>query len=120
MRIEPGLGETIVEGARTGSLVNGVPRQDVNLVVSEEIFQQYRQGYRCLKCYGVQSQPFPEECEEPFCSFGIKENQLRYLEAEFQGEEFYGPTPDDVLDEEREREQWTKRSGIYVPKGYTE
>lgn len=123
-RIARGLGaETIVEGSNEVYVdPDGTPRQGVMIAGSPELIEEYRSGYRCLRCHGAQSEPFPEVCEvrdirggDWRCGFRIRDNQLRYLEAEFRGSHRYGPTPDHLLEDEREREAWTKRSGIWVP-----
>lgn len=121
-RIERGLGEhVVVEGSHEVYLDgDGTPRQGVTVAVSPEQIEQYRQGYRCIRCHGVQSEPFPEVCEAEDrtgtwrCGFPMRTHQLARYEAEHRVQR-YGPTPLD--EEERERERWKPRgqSGIWLP-----
>lgn len=119
--IERGMKDVIVENSNEIMVVDGERRVGVNVAVSKEIFEQYRQGLRCLRCQGVQDEPFPKVCNQHFkwaggewkCGFKIKDDQLRYLENEHQGEKHYGPSELDDID--FEREDWKPRSGIWVP-----
>lgn len=117
MPIDPGMGEVIVEDAPEVWRINGRLVGGANIAVSDEVFDQFRHGYRCLRCYGVQPEAFPDECVEPFCRFPIRADQLRYLEAEHRGEQRYGPSPIDDAAEEVERQTWTPKTGIWLPKG---
>ena len=110
---KPGLPGAIVEDAPERWVINGQPRRGVNIAVTDEQFEQYRQGYRCIRCHGVQPEPFPAECVEPFCKFRIKDDQIRFLESEFRGEHRYGPSPVEV---DHEKEDWKPRSGIWLPR----
>lgn len=113
-RIEPGMGKVIAEPAHEVWTVNGRRTWGTNLVVGPEIVEQFRQGWRCLRCYGPQEEAFPDECVEPFCNYKIKDDQLRHFASDFQGEKHYGPSPDEFDDEQ---EDWKPASGIWVPKG---
>jgi hypothetical protein len=48
----------------------------------------------------------------------MRDDQARRFEREYGGEGYWGPTPMDVYDDEREREAWVPKSGIYLPRGY--
>lgn len=101
-----------------------VPRK----VVSAEVAEQYRQGYRCMNCEAVQSQPFPEVCEEVYkdrphpepcmcgqcrCGYSIRDQQPADFAREFAGEESLWPHPE--ID--RERERFERRTGLRLPPG---
>lgn len=117
-RINPGMPDTIVE--RTPSerwTINGRTTAGVNMVVSPEVFEQYRTGYRCLRCHAVQDEPFPEVCIEAshpdgICRYPIRERQAAELAKEHRGEERYGPSP---LEFDDERDEWAERNGIWLP-----
>lgn len=127
-RFERGFpAETIFENSREVYIdEQGVPRSGINIAGSAELVEQYRQGYRCLRCHHVQSVAFPEECEARDktvggtwkCGFRMRDDQIRFLEAEHQGEHRYGPTPLSAFDDEREREAWVPKTGIYLPRGW--
>lgn len=121
-RIEKGLGpETIVEPGNQVFVVDGGPRQSANVVVSPERFEEYRTGYRCLRCHEVQDEPFPAVCRAHFrwadgewrCGYEMRREQLAHLEAETT-EQRYGPSPDDF---DYEQELWEPKTGIYLPRG---
>lgn len=125
-RFDRGLGaETIVENSHEVFVDGeGNARSGVNIAGSQDLFEQYRSGYRCLRCHGVQSEPFPEVCETRDlspggtwrCGFTMRSDQLRFLEAEFQGEHRYGPTPLSEMEEQWEQDDWVKPTGrIWVP-----
>lgn len=121
--IRPGIPEMIVEMApEEAYVVNGRPTMGVNKAVPPEVFEQYRQGYRCLACdHAPQPEPFPKECVEPYCRYPMKRDQLRDLEFHDKGSQRYGPTPfseiDEIFGEEDERTNFTKRTGIWLPGG---
>jgi hypothetical protein len=119
--IERGLGpNVIVDNSNRVRQIDGELRVDPQVVISREQFEEYRLGYRCLRCHGVQSKPMPEVCEVRDltgtwrCGYRIKDDQLRHLEQETD-EQWYGPSPDDY---DYEQENWMPKSGIYVPKHY--
>ena len=112
-RLEPGLPGAIVEQSNEVWAINGELHAGVNIALSPEQFEQYREGRRCLRCHALQEEPFPKECIEPFCSFRIRDDQLRYLENEHRGTHRYGPSDDEYDDE---AEIWTPNGGIRVPK----
>lgn len=94
------------------------------VISDRETIEQYRQGYRCLQCHGVQSEPFPEVCEAKDvkggtweCGYRMRADQAERFEREYGGEGYWGPTPLDVYDDEREREAWKPAgsSRIWVP-----
>jgi hypothetical protein len=118
--IERGLGaETIIDNSNRVRVIDGEPRIEPEVVISREKFEEYREGRRCLRCHGVQDEPFPEVCKVRDltgswrCGFRMKDDQLRYLENEFGGERWYGPSPDHDYDPELEN--WKAATGIWLP-----
>jgi hypothetical protein len=106
-------------------LDDGELRVAPEVISDRETIEQYRQGYRCLACHGVQDEPFPEVCKSRdvkggtwACGYRMRDDQARRFEAEYGGEGYWGPTPLDVFEEEREREAWVPKDGIYLPRGY--
>ena len=91
-RIEPGMPHAVIRTSkdlyvRDGELVLGW-----DLTTTPEIIEQFRQGYRCVKCYAVQSVAFPEVCEEVYkdgggCGYPMRAEQMWFLEREYRGEE---------------------------------
>ena len=126
-RFERGMPEAIVENSREVFFdEEGVPRSGINLALPADRVEEYRQGYRCVKCHGVQSEAFPEVCEAADrspggtwkCGFRMRDDQVRILEAQHQGEQYYGPTPLEPYREQWEREDWVKKEGrVWIPKG---
>jgi hypothetical protein len=97
-------------------------RVRAEVVTDTETVEQYRQGYRCLQCHGVQDEPFPEVCKSRdvkggswACGYRMRDEQAARFEREYGGEGYWGPTPYEAFDDEREREAWTPKSGIWVP-----
>jgi hypothetical protein len=86
--------------------------------------EEFRQGYRCIACLGVQSVPFPAVCEQVWraspgfpesrCGFEIRDRQMEVFNFKFEGYEDLWPNRKG-LDDEREREQWEPRNGIWLP-----
>ena len=81
-------------------------------------FWLVREGRVCILCDQIQAEPMPERCEfragEWRCPMRIRDDQLRVLEANFEG--FEDMTPPDP-DEDREPAGWVKTgSGIAVPR----
>lgn len=117
--INPGIPEMIVEDSPEIHVINGRPVRGVNKAVPEEVFEQYRTGYRCLACdHAPQEEPFPEECVESYCKYPMKADQLHDLEVLDRGRHRYGPTPlsevEDMFAADDERSKW-ERKGIWVP-----
>lgn len=118
-----GMPNAIVEPVEQVVRVNGRLAVAANIAMSPEQFQEYREGRRCLKCHGKQSEAMPAVCETRDlsgswrCGFRIRDDQLRFLEHEFRGEQQYGPTSDDL---DVEREAWSPRTGIWLPNTYKE
>lgn len=116
-RIHPGLPNVRVTTSNEIHMTSAGPRRAVQMDMPAERFEEYRQGYRCLKCHAAQETAFPEECVEWYCRFNMREHQTRLIELEFRGVK--EPWPEPGLDEVREREAWRPRQGIWVP-GETE
>lgn len=121
MPIDRGMPDAVVEGSNEIMVVGGEPRQGTNVAISKDEFEQYRLGYRCRVCHGVQSVPFPEVCETKDvtgsgwrCGYRMRDMQLADLERHHRGERRYGPSE---VDADYEQEAWRPRSGIWLPRG---
>ena len=128
-RIKPGIPEMVVlTSDRVTRDDDGQGRIENDLVVPPQIVEQFRQGYRCMECLAVQSQPFPEYCEEVFkdrphpepckcgmcgCFYPIRAEQPARFARDFAGEGELWPD----LEADREREQFQRRTGIVIPRG---
>ncbi len=120
MRVEPGLPGAVVRNSddlfvdrRDGELYLGT-----NVTVTPEVFEQFRQGIRCIACFAVQSQAFPEICEEVYkdgggCGFRMRERQSERIQQEFKGEDILWP--DRPVDEERQEWRPSGNSRIWIP-----
>lgn len=112
MRFKPGL--TIAPEEVTVVTEEGKFARGINWQLSEEEFHQVESGYRCLNCMEPFSSAFPEKC--PLCGFHVRAQQTFELQRQHQGEERYGYSPEyERLEEEREREAFKPRSGIWLP-----
>jgi len=119
-RIEPGMPEAVVRNSdelfvdsRDGELYLGT-----NITVTPEVFRQYVEGYRCISCHAVQSQAFPEVCEEVYkdgggCGFRMRERQSERVQQEFKGEDILWP--ERPVDEERMGWRPANGSRIWLP-----
>ena len=124
--IEPGFpAGTIIENSNrvVQNTVDGSLTVEAEVIGSEDFVNQYQQGYRCLKCHGVQDEPFPEVCKARdvkgggwACGYRMRDRQPTEF-ANTRGEGYWGPTPLSVFDDEREREAWKPAgsSRIWVP-----
>lgn len=98
---------------------DGDLRMENDLVVPPQIVEQFRQGYRCMECLAVQSQPFPAVCEEVYrdgggCGYPIRLEQPDRFARDFEGVTDLFPAPPE---EDVERRAW--ESGIVLPKGFS-
>ena len=92
-----------------------------NWLVTDRGFKALQEGYMCLECgeywgIGIPSPqpPFPEQCL--LCGFHVKRDQIMLLNREHQGERDMGMSPAmRELEEEREREMWKQKTGIWLP-----
>jgi hypothetical protein len=85
-------------------VVNGRLARGYAITVSPDVFEQYRQGYRCMACHHFpQPEPFPDHCCEPYCRFPMKTKQLELLEFEHRGESDLVPDPTQQNIDERRR-----------------
>jgi hypothetical protein len=121
---DPGLTGAVVRPGTEARLTDEGWHVPMNITMPPELFEQYRQGYRCPRCHSVQSEAFPEECEMVWrdtgqrCGFKIKDKLNDWLEFEFRGEESLWPeNREDAINDDREREDWTARKGIWLPGG---
>lgn len=118
-RIEPGIPNMVVlTSDRATQDAEGNWRVENDFVVPPAIVEQFRQGYRCMECLAVQSQPFPPVCEERYkdgggCGYPIRAEQPERFARDFGGEQELFPG----AEVDREREQFQRRTGIVVPKG---
>ena len=100
-RLNPGLPGAVVRPSRE---VYG-DRLGVHLTVDKEVFEQFRTGYRCLKCYAAQDEPFPEKCIEWYCGFRMRDLQGDLIHQEYKGEEELWP----------DREPAENPGGLWLP-----
>lgn len=87
-----------------------------NWQVTEAGFQAMRDGFMCHECTEWPlPQAFPERC--PTCGFEVAKYQTELLARDHQGEiDVSEPSPNmRAVMEEREREAFRKRAGIWVP-----
>ncbi len=96
-------------------------RLENDLAVPDEVVEQFRQGYRCMDCLAVQSQAFPEICEEVYkdgggCGFSIRTEQPDRFSQNFGGDldRFDNGEPQ----EDVERRAW--ELGIALPPGFSQ
>ena len=117
MRIHPGMPDTTVRTSREVWAENGELRMGIDFAVPDEIFEQWKQGYRCAGpphgCFAAQREAFPEKCIEPYCNFNLKRVLASWLEYAYRGEEALWPAQDDGFDPERDA--FARRSGIWLP-----
>jgi hypothetical protein len=114
-RIEPGLGGQVAVRHSNEVYVdsNGRKRVGVHMTCSPEVIEQFRTGYRCIACkVGVQSEPFPERCVEPWCRFPMRRDQSARFAWEYRGEETLWPDREAA---DVERETWEARNGFWLP-----
>jgi hypothetical protein len=120
-RIDPGLTGAVLQPDAELHLTEEGWIRSMRITMPPELFDQYRSGYRCPRCHSVQSTAFPVECETVWrdtgerCGFPIKDKLNDWLEFEFRGEESLWPDREDALGDEREREDWQARNGIWIP-----
>lgn len=115
--MHPGLaGATVRHSNEVFVESDGQKRVGVKITVSPDIFEQYRLGYRCLVCHGIQDEPFPVVCQQVYkdrphpepcmcghcrCGFRMRAKQMERLTFEFRGEENLWPTREEDDDERR-------------------
>lgn len=84
--------------------------------VTEEHYEQYRQGYRCLTCHHFpQPEPFPKNCAEPYCRYAMRDRQAEDFARQFKGH--YDPWPTRRAEPDEAPAGWAKTdSNIVVPR----
>jgi len=95
----------------------------VNKTLTREAWEEVRVGRRCVMCEEPQvKEAFPKQCS--LCGFPIRDEQMKYFERLFKGEEWVGSTirwseEMDRLDDELERDNFAERPtrGIVLPRG---
>lgn len=100
-RIDPGLPVKAVGASNRAFVSGGRLMVETEVEVDPEVWEQYRQGYRCIRCHAVQEEPFPERCIEHsygICSFPIRDRQLEVIEKTYADNTHPG---DEELDSER-------------------
>lgn len=118
-RIEPGIPNMVVlTSNRATRDKDGDWRVENDLVVPDEIVEQFRQGYRCMDCLAVQSTAFPAVCEEVYkdgvgCGFPIRAEQPERFARDFGGDLDRFDTGEPELDVERA--QW--ENPMWLPPG---
>ena len=97
--------------------INGRYMHGISWGLPADEVERIRQGYKCIACMEPFETAFPERCN--FCGYAVAADQVRRFGVEYAGEKRYGPTPlsevDEMFGDERERESWKPRSGIWVP-----
>lgn len=120
MPIEQGMPDVDVTfGDEVYVRSDGQPTVAPNIIADDKTWGEMTQGYRCCRCFAVQSEAFPDVCEFPVCNFRIKDDQLRVLEAGHRGEvDMAYVEPEERFD--YEQEQWKKSEGGILIPGYIE
>lgn len=122
--IEPGMPDVLIEhGNEVYQRADGERTVAPHVIADEETWGQLVSGYRCMRCFQIQSQPFPERCEFTVefegstwrCPMRIRDEQLPALNRSFRSEaDFSPPDPYQSLDDERD--YWKPHPlGIVVP-----
>lgn len=114
MPIEPGMPEAVLrESDEVFQLADGRVARGNEIVMTEDQFEQIRQGYRCIAClHAPQPQPFPQHCVEPYCRFPMRDQQADELARQMRGRTDLWPNRGGG---DPERERWQPSSGIWVP-----
>lgn len=121
-RIAPGMPKAVLRPSNEVHHTSRGPEVQTQMTVPPDYFEQYRQGWRCPSCHSVQDEAFPEVCKtvwrdtgEP-CGYRIREWLPNWLRLNFQGEESLWPDRTDEIEDLRERDYWTSKNGIVVPR----
>lgn len=83
-----------VEDSTDGKLViygGGDVKRDIDIHPTKEQYEQMKQGYMCIRCFGLTETAFPENCGTPGCDgyrdgFPMRERQRQVMESEMQDE----------------------------------
>jgi len=103
---------------------DGTFREHNNLIMSERMVGEIREGYRCINCLEeVDDKPWPAKCH--ICGFAISDKQAQRFGMEYVGNIRLGPSTsiedelaiaEEHLARER-RELIISKPNIFVPKG---
>ena len=104
----------------------GVERADLDVTLSPGDFERLKEGRICPRCWEIQPEPFPDKCEalkypdgQRGCGFPIKKQLPVWLEQNFGGDKWLGPTMTESDEDElfKERRSRAKREGVVRPSG---
>lgn len=116
MRINPGLPNAVVRTSGEVYRDGKELKQGLNITVTDDTFDEWKQGYRCAApphgCLAAQREAFPEKCIEPYCNFNLKRDLSSWLEFAYRGEVELWPDRDDY---DPEREEFQRRTGVWLP-----
>ena len=120
-RIDPGLKGAVLRNTSTVHMTPTGPEAQVNITMPPELYEQYKQGWRCPSCHTVQDEQRPKVCKTVWkdtgerCGFPILERLGDWLAVNDRGEDELWPDFTDQDADEDERAAFTKRTGIWVP-----
>lgn len=96
------------------------------ITMPPEIFEQYRQGWRCPSCHTVQDEARPILCKTVWkdtgerCGFPIRRRLDEWLEFNYRGSETLWPDHTDSDAAEDEETFWVPKNGVLVPRSVEE
>jgi len=121
-RIAPGLTGAVLRTSREAHVTERGPEVQTDLIIPPELFEQYRQGWRCPSCHTVQDEARPKVCKTVWrdtgehCGFPIRDKLDEWLQLNFRGEETLWPDHTDQYAAEDEEKFWVPQNGILVPR----
>ena len=110
--IDPGLKGAVVRAAPEKHLTPRGWEAQPHITMPPELFEQYRQGWRCPSCHTVQDEALPKVCKTVWkdtgerCGYPIRDRLHEWLNVNFRGEETLWPDREDEINQEREIEEW--------------
>lgn len=87
--------------------------RDEDVIISEEMFEQIRQGYMCIKCFQPFESAFPEECTMPVCKFPVRREQSFELLRMYAGHD--AEVGCDPFERDDDPEERAREKGIWLP-----